>query len=888
MAALVPPPARPRPSRLQATAMSRTRAERDGSVPRIKGRLSKRQHGLLKGGWKQRYCTLEGNVLSWYDNEDAPAPLGSLDVTGAKVDGEAMRCGGGDAQGPEKHMVISIEPRQEVGRPLELKAETVSEARRWIVVLQGVARGSRARQSSSSSIPAELQKDPSRTSSSSTAPADAAEDNPATRGIRKGSPWRRVETGNGKAYFYHSVTKETTWRLPTEEADLRESEQARTTQSRDESKLVPSGKPAKKDSSAKDAGALGDEENERVGSRSGTEETVESEDAPSVAGAPAQVSHRGSADGPSQSTVLAKSVSWQSVKDPDTGRELSFSARPSTGTRFEPPPLTTLPRKPALKTHSSFTMGSSSAGPSPPTLRHAHSESLPPSSAAAVERTKAPPVTLAPHPTVSSSPATPKLSSLFPTMRQSVPEEQEEDDGEEGAAPSSVPSPADGLVAPANSLASVASLSGLPSTSHHRSSSLEACRSSAAPSLSEPATSAPAQCDPRRLSARDVLGVLRFSHSLTANDAGIRPEDAAIREMFVELCEKQGSGSRSMGGAEEGGGAPLLLEFASFLLWDEIAEAKHLSGVGIPALMSLWLTALDNHKQSSYADGPFRPLTETEANGQDCSEDSDEDDGPGGDPPAMEEHEFVHFTHLLYKFSLEEPGKDDDVASYPDPVAAPPKTPPVSRGRMSVEAASGAEEIATVDDAEEALHIVASVKAHVRKSMLESNASDAELDAKRASMLTHSRSSTARVSLLDDGAPALTVPEAIRMAQFVRDLEQTAGHAHMRLSQQCAPLAASTLAELEGEAPAAQGSAGTGSSDYEPPKFQEEDVKDEDFIVTFFAEISAFFGGRTEPPKEDELAQAAADDAGETRLSAPLDLEVADGPFSWFAARFLR
>uniref|UniRef100_A0A7S2SIK7 PH domain-containing protein n=1 Tax=Rhizochromulina marina TaxID=1034831 RepID=A0A7S2SIK7_9STRA len=115
----------------------------DGTTESVSGILQKRRPtnimAALSPGWKTRQCTIRGSMFSWSEHDGSE--LGEVDLSGAKVDGEALRAGGSDMDSQPKHLIISIKPEKQHGKPMELKAASVSDARQWIQFLQQASKG---------------------------------------------------------------------------------------------------------------------------------------------------------------------------------------------------------------------------------------------------------------------------------------------------------------------------------------------------------------------------------------------------------------------------------------------------------------------------------------------------------------------------------------------------------------------------------------------------------------------------------------------------------------------------------------------------------------------------------------------------------------------------
>jgi len=112
----------------------------------IEGTLQKRRPTNFLGsltqssGFKTRQCKLIGTTFSWSDT-DTNEEIGSVDVLKAECDGKAMHAGGSDQEAPLTHLVFKLTPEKAKGKPMELKASTVGDARLWIKALQNASIG---------------------------------------------------------------------------------------------------------------------------------------------------------------------------------------------------------------------------------------------------------------------------------------------------------------------------------------------------------------------------------------------------------------------------------------------------------------------------------------------------------------------------------------------------------------------------------------------------------------------------------------------------------------------------------------------------------------------------------------------------------------------------
>mmetsp|Transcript_43548 Transcript_43548/g.80574 ORF Transcript_43548/g.80574 Transcript_43548/m.80574 type:complete len:193 (+) Transcript_43548:35-613(+) len=115
--------------------------EDDGTMIRISSQLGKKRPGMFAGGWKTRFCTLKGVTFTWAESSASEAVLGSLDVRGGVVDGPCLRQGGSDLDSNPKLCTFTVTPYASGGRNMDLRAETLSDARRWVMALQAAAKG---------------------------------------------------------------------------------------------------------------------------------------------------------------------------------------------------------------------------------------------------------------------------------------------------------------------------------------------------------------------------------------------------------------------------------------------------------------------------------------------------------------------------------------------------------------------------------------------------------------------------------------------------------------------------------------------------------------------------------------------------------------------------
>ena len=154
--------------------------------------------------------------VSWHANEDAE-PLGDICIDGATVDGEAIRSGGSDRNALPKHLIFTIKPKKEHGSVMELRAESMSEARRWITLLKDAATAIPEAEGriGIGSLGKEL------AAQQAAAPASAPEDAAPKRGVRRASTWRQAQAPEGNVYYYEEESGKTQWNRPTEAEDVK-------------------------------------------------------------------------------------------------------------------------------------------------------------------------------------------------------------------------------------------------------------------------------------------------------------------------------------------------------------------------------------------------------------------------------------------------------------------------------------------------------------------------------------------------------------------------------------------------------------------------------------------------------------------------------------------
>lgn len=200
--------------------------EAGNQVATLKGTLMKRRPNNIMGslsaksGWKTRHCMLQANCFSWAEDESS-AMLGTVDMTGAKVDGKAMHAGGSDIEADQKLRVFKVVPLAEHGKPIELQAATVNDAREWIKALQNSSNGiipsipPAEPPASSSSSPGSSSVTTATGEASAPAPAAVtATDTAAINADSTGGTWKKLVTDDGNTYYYNETTGETSWDLP--------------------------------------------------------------------------------------------------------------------------------------------------------------------------------------------------------------------------------------------------------------------------------------------------------------------------------------------------------------------------------------------------------------------------------------------------------------------------------------------------------------------------------------------------------------------------------------------------------------------------------------------------------------------------------------------------
>ena len=151
-----------------------------------------------------------------------------IDIRGAKVDGPSLRQGGSDLDTDPELLRITVEPLK--GRGMELRAENLSDARRWITFLQTASRGVRPRlgtaaEAGTPSAPAPVATEtvelppPPTSEKVSAAPLQSESGSPpfpeeGTSILEKGSWQMMFDTASGKPYYWNRQTGQTTWTPP--------------------------------------------------------------------------------------------------------------------------------------------------------------------------------------------------------------------------------------------------------------------------------------------------------------------------------------------------------------------------------------------------------------------------------------------------------------------------------------------------------------------------------------------------------------------------------------------------------------------------------------------------------------------------------------------------
>jgi hypothetical protein len=198
----------------------------------------KKRPGMFAGGWKIRHCVLQGVNLTWLENDGRI--LGSLDVRGSIIDGTCLRQGGSDLEAPPELCTFTVTPS--TGRGMELRAENLSDARRWIMVLKSASKGIRHRLrvprrtsylSSSAHGLNTLLHPLLRTGSSFQEEQAAAAEGAGGQGGEEAAAtavkpsaadsgqqpsmlgrWEAVVDGQGQTYYWNESTGETLWDPP--------------------------------------------------------------------------------------------------------------------------------------------------------------------------------------------------------------------------------------------------------------------------------------------------------------------------------------------------------------------------------------------------------------------------------------------------------------------------------------------------------------------------------------------------------------------------------------------------------------------------------------------------------------------------------------------------
>jgi hypothetical protein len=161
-----------------------------------------------------------------------------MDILESKVDGPCLRMGGSDLGAPPELCTFTITSR--VGKRMKLRAETLSDARRWIMVLQAASKGGvpilRASQDITS--PPQLLADTTTTDATTQQVAGSEEDAATATGGESSTtaataevgvtmkkeataqqPWEAVADDQGQTYYWNTSTGETVWEPPPALAD---------------------------------------------------------------------------------------------------------------------------------------------------------------------------------------------------------------------------------------------------------------------------------------------------------------------------------------------------------------------------------------------------------------------------------------------------------------------------------------------------------------------------------------------------------------------------------------------------------------------------------------------------------------------------------------------
>lgn len=181
----------------------------EGYVSRISGVIEKRRPGMFSG-WKTRFCELKGKNFTWSEEKDANEILGSLDIRGTTIDGPSLRTGCSEVNAPKDLMLVNIVPG--TGKNIELRAQTLGDARMLIKILQATSKGQRYKLADDASGRASMYSssgvDESPIEISSTSVDDSTqgqydESLPVVQG-----KWESALDDQGVIYFYNEATGE--------------------------------------------------------------------------------------------------------------------------------------------------------------------------------------------------------------------------------------------------------------------------------------------------------------------------------------------------------------------------------------------------------------------------------------------------------------------------------------------------------------------------------------------------------------------------------------------------------------------------------------------------------------------------------------------------------